>query len=278
MTTTTATATRTIVEAACRAIERSERPPPLRELAAAAGYSPSHFQRLFTAHVGISPSAYAAECRARRVREALAAGHSSVTDAAHAAGYGSSGRFYEQTDRVLGMRPTAYRARGDRETIRFAVAQCSLGAVLVAATDIGVCAIFLGDDPAPLVDDLQRRFVRAEIVGADASFEHHVSAVVGLIDRGERFDVPLDIRGTAFQRQVWEALRAVPAGSTISYAELAARIGRPSATRAVANACGANPLAVAVPCHRIVRVDGGLGGYRWGVDRKRELLDREQQR
>ena len=176
----------------------------------------------------------------------------------------------------LGMTPTAVRRGGDGATIRFAVGQASLGAVLVAATDKGVSAIMLGDDPDELVRELQDRFPRAELRGGDAAFERMVAQVVGLVEApGQRLDLPLDIRGTAFQQQVWQALRAIPPGTTATYAEIAKAVGRPKAVRAVAQACAANPLAVAIPCHRVVRTDGDLSGYRWGVERKRKLLDRE---
>ncbi|MGN6702056.1 MAG: methylated-DNA--[protein]-cysteine S-methyltransferase, partial [Burkholderiaceae bacterium] len=169
-----------------------------------------------------------------------------------------------------------YRAGGARETIRFAVGQCALGAILVASSARGVCAILLGDDPDALARDLQDRFPRAELVGGDRDFERHVAAVVGFVDAPAiGLDLPLDVRGTAFQQRVWQALREIPAGSTVSYTELADRIGQPQAVRAVASACAANPLAVAIPCHRVVRRDGGLSGYRWGVERKRALLATE---
>jgi len=176
----------------------------------------------------------------------------------------------------LGMTPSAYRAGGTDAVIRFAVGQCSLGAVLAAATDKGVCAILLGDDPDALVRDLQDRFPRAELLGGDAGFEAVVAGVVGLVEAPKLgLDLPLDVRGTAFQQRVWAALQAIPAGETRSYAQVAAAMGAPKAHRAVALACAGNALAVAIPCHRVVRSDGGLSGYRWGVERKRALLDRE---
>ena len=174
------------------------------------------------------------------------------------------------------MTPTSFRAGGDGAAIRFAVGECSLGSILVAATDKGVCAILLGDDPETLVRDLQDRFPKARLIGGDAEFEQLVARVVGFVEAPALgLDLPLDVRGTAFQQRVWQALRDIPAGTTASYAEIAARIGAPKAVRAVAQACGANPLAVAIPCHRVVRTDGALSGYRWGVERKRALLERE---
>jgi AraC family transcriptional regulator of adaptative response/methylated-DNA-[protein]-cysteine methyltransferase len=264
-----------LVAEACRAIEAAETPPALGDLAQAAGLSAHYFHRLFRQVAGVTPKAYADAQRAGRVRGALAES-ATVTSAIYDAGFNSSGRFYENSDRLLGMTPTRYRGGGQAMTIRFAVGECSLGAILVAATDKGVCAITLGDDPAILVRELQDRFAKADLVGGDAAFEATVAAAVGLVeDPGRGLDLPLDIRGTAFQQKVWQALQAIPAGATRSYAEVAAAIGETRAVRAVAQACAANPLAVAIPCHRVVRSDGATSGYRWGVERKRALLDRE---
>lgn len=263
------------VVALCRYIERAASPPQLDELARISGMAASRLLRVFKAQTGLTPRAYAAAQRARRVREQLADG-APVTQALYEAGYSSSGRFYEESTDVLGMTPTQFKSGGASQAIHFAVGQCSLGAVLVAASAQGVCAILLGDDPQALVNDLQDRFRKAHLIGADASFEQWVAQVVGLIDSPARgLDLPLDIRGTAFQQRVWQALRGIPAGETVSYAELARRIGSPQAVRAVAGACAANPLAVAIPCHRVVRHDGALSGYRWGIERKRILLCRE---
>jgi len=211
-----------------------------------------------------------------RRRSPQASRAATVTAAALDAGFASSGRFYATTNEVLGMTPTAYRAGGTGATLRFAVGTCSLGEVLVAASDKGVCAILLGDDADALLRELQRRFPRAELVGGDDGFERTVAAVVALVEAPRvGLDLPLDVRGTAFQQRVWQALREIPHGTTVSYTDIARRIGAPSAVRAVAQACGANPLAVIVPCHRVVRHDGGLSGYRWGIERKRALLARE---
>ncbi len=224
---------------------------------------------------GLTPKAYAAAHRARRVRRELERG-ATVTEAIYGAGYNSSGRFYEESNALLGMTPTTYRAGGADTAIRFAVGQCSLGAILVAASGRGVCAILIGDDPEPLARELQDRFPSAALIGGDAGFERLVATVVGFVEAPRLgLDLPLDVRGTAFQQRVWLALRQIPAGTTASYTEIAARIGAPKSVRAVAGACAANPLAVAIPCHRVVRYDGGLSGYRWGVERKRALLDRE---
>lgn len=263
------------VAAACRVIEQAEELPSLTALAQTAGMSPYYFHRIFRDVTGLTPRAYAVAKRADSARRELQEA-SSVTDAIYAAGFNASSRFYAASSAMLGMKPSSYRDGGAGETISFAIGESSLGPVLVASTVTGVCAILMGDDPDALARDLQDRFPKAELVGADADFERTVAVVVGLVERPDiRFDLPLDIRGTAFQERVWKVLKDVPAGTTVSYAELARLIGKPTATRAVAQACGANSLAIAVPCHRVVRSDGSLSGYRWGVERKRELLDRE---
>ena len=263
------------VATACRQIEMAENPPALNELAEAAGLSPFHFHRVFKAATGLTPRAYAAAHRSRRVRERLADGNS-VTDALYDAGFNSNSRFYESANQLLGMKPGDYRAAGQNNDIHFAVGQCSLGAILVAQSERGVCAILLGDDPHQLVCDLQDQFRNANLIGADSGFEQLIAKVVGFIEAPAiGLDLPLDVRGTAFQERVWQALREIPLGSTASYAEIAQRIGAPTSMRAVAQACGANRLAVAIPCHRVVRSDGNLSGYRWGVERKRQLLERE---
>lgn len=267
-----------VVATACRIIEGSEEEPSLAGLADAVGLSPSHFHRMFKAVTGLTPKDYAAAHRATKVRDGLAAA-GTVTEAIYGAGYGSSGRFYEQSTGMLGMTPTRYRAGGADEEIRFAVGETSLGAVLVASSTRGVAAIILGDDPDRLVRTLQDRFPRAHLIGADRGYEALVARVVGLIEHpAAGLDLPLDIRGTAFQQRVWQAMREIPPGETASYAELARRIGAPTAVRAVAAACAANNLAVAIPCHRVIRTDGSLSGYAWGVERKRALIDRETAR
>ena len=262
----------------CRFIERAEQAPSLEALAAEAGLSVYHLHRVFKAATGLTPKAYAAAHRARRVRAELDRG-GTVTEAIYGAGYNSNGRFYAQSNDVLGMTPSRYRAGGADTDIRFAIGECSLGAILVAASEVGVCAILIGEDPDALARDLQDRFPRAKLIGGDAGFEQLIAKVVGLVEApGLGLDLPLDVRGTAFQQRVWQALRDIPAGSTVSYADLARRIGAPKSVRAVAQACGANALAVAIPCHRVVRNDGALAGYRWGVERKRALLERESHR
>lgn len=265
-----------MVTYACRLIESSESPPRLQDLAAQAGISPYHFHRIFKAETGLTPKAYATAYRAHRLREDLKTAGGSVTEAIYNAGFNSNSRFYATSAQVLGMRAKDYRAGGVGAVIRFAVGQCSLGAVLVAQSQRGVCAILLGDDADGLVRELQDKFPRAEMIAGDAGFEQLVAQVVGCIECPRvGLNLPLDVRGTLFQQRVWQALRDIPPGSTASYADIAARIGAPSAARAVARACGANHLAVAIPCHRIVRRDGDISGYRWGVERKRELLRRE---
>lgn len=265
-----------LVAESCRYIETSDAQPSLAALAARAGLSSSHFHRLFKAETGLTPKAYAAAHRARKVREALRADGASVTSALYDAGFGSSGRFYESSDRALGMRASDYRSGGDGIAVRFAVAQCSLGAILVAEGARGICAILLGDDPDRLARDLQDLFPKAELVGGDEAFERLVAEVVGFVEAPSvGLRLPLDVRGTAFQERVWRALREIPPGATTTYSELAARLGSPKSARAVARACAANRIAVAVPCHRVVRRDGDPAGYRWGVERKRALLERE---
>jgi AraC family transcriptional regulator of adaptative response/methylated-DNA-[protein]-cysteine methyltransferase len=266
------------VARACRLIETADDPPGLDALADAAGMSRFHFHRVFKAITGLTPKAYAAAHRARRVRDELSRSNT-VTDAIYGAGFSSSGRFYASAAEMLGMTPTSFRAGGDGASIRFAVGECSLGSILVATSDRGVCAILLGDDPDGLVRDLQDRFPRARLIGGDKGFEQLVARVVGFIETpAVGLDLPLDVRGTAFQQRVWRALREIPAGATVSYSQIAERLGAPKAVRAVAQACASNALAVAIPCHRVVRNDGGLSGYRWGAQRKRALLDREAAR
>ena len=265
-----------VVAEACRRIEDAEEPLKLDALAASAGMSPFYFHRQFKAITGLTPKAYGAADRAKKVRAELADRKTSVTSAIYGAGFNSNSRFYESSNEVLGMTPTAYKQGGKDADIRFAVGQCSLGAILVARSKKGICAITLGDNPDELVRDLQDRFPNANLIGADREFERLVAQVVGFVEAPRiGLDLPLDVRGTAFQQRVWQALRGIPAGKTASYAEVARRIGKPKAVRAVAQACGANKIAVAIPCHRVVKNDGVLSGYRWGVERKRALIEKE---
>jgi AraC family transcriptional regulator of adaptative response/methylated-DNA-[protein]-cysteine methyltransferase len=265
-----------LIARACSLIEKSDEPLRLATLAAASGLSPFHFHRLFKAATGLTPKAYADAHRADRVRKALPSSKT-ITAAIYDAGFNSNGRFYASSAQVLGMTPGRYRAGGKLVQIRFAIGECSLGSILVAATDKGVCAILMGNDPDALVRELQDRFAKAEIIGGDAKFETLVAKVVGFLEQPRLgLDLPLDVRGTAFQQRVWRALRQIGVGKTASYGEIAALIGNPKSIRAVAQACAANMIAVAIPCHRVIRTDGQLSGYRWGVQRKRALLEREK--
>jgi AraC family transcriptional regulator of adaptative response/methylated-DNA-[protein]-cysteine methyltransferase len=265
-----------LIARSCRLIEHAAGSPSLAELAQAAGLSTHYFHRLFKTVTGVTPKAYAIAHRASKVRDELKRSPT-VTDALYNAGFNANSRFYAQSEQLLGMTPTDYRAGGADAAIRFAVGQCSLGAILVAMSDKGVCAITLGDDPDELVRDLQNRFSTAQLIGADKDFETVIAQVIGLVEAPQiGLELPLDIRGTVFQQRVWQALQQIPAGSSITYAELAHKIGAPKAVRAVAGACAANALAIAIPCHRVIRSDGSLSGYRWGIERKRALLDREQ--
>ena len=264
-----------LVTKACRIIEESEEEPSLEQLADGVNLSPSYFHRVFKTATGLTPKDYAAAYRAKKLRQGLVSSNT-VTEAIYDAGFNSSGRFYEKSTDMLGMTPSRYRAGGANEEIRFAVGQTSLGAILVASSAKGVAAILLGDDPDELVRNLQDRFPKAHLIGADRDYEALVARVVGFVERpGIGLDLPLDVRGTAFQQRVWQALKEIPVGEAVCYAEIARRIGAPKAVRAIAGACAANNLAVAIPCHRVVRKDGSLSGYAWGVERKRALLDRE---
>ncbi|MDQ2138760.1 bifunctional DNA-binding transcriptional regulator/O6-methylguanine-DNA methyltransferase Ada [Alcaligenaceae bacterium B3P038] len=265
-----------LVAQACRAIETAAMSPNLDDLAAQAGMSPFHFHRVFKAETGVTPKAYANAARARRMRDELAAASGTITAAIYEAGFNSNSRFYETSQALLGMPARDYRNGGHNAEIRFAVGQCNLGAILVAQSQHGICAIFLGPEPDTLVRDLQDQFPKARLIGGDGTFERLIAEVVGFIEAPAiGLNLPLDVRGTAFQQRVWQALREIPPGRTASYTDIAQRIGQPKAVRAVAQACAANRLAVAIPCHRVVRRDGDLSGYRWGVERKRELLQRE---
>jgi AraC family transcriptional regulator of adaptative response/methylated-DNA-[protein]-cysteine methyltransferase len=262
---------------ACRTIEQAPTPPSLAALAAEARLSPFHFQRKFKAAIGLTPAAYARAVRAERARAALRA-DGDVTGAIYEAGFNSSGRFYETSGERLGMTPSAFKNRGRGETIRYAVGACWLGQVLAAATQRGVCAISLGDDPQALIADLKTRFAEADLVEDGADFEDVLVKVIALIERPDiTHHLPLDIRGAAFQERVWQALTLIPPGSTASYADIAKALGAPKSARAVAQACASNTLAIAIPCHRVVRSDGALSGYRWGVARKSAILSREKQ-
>ncbi len=262
------------------AVDSGTRPPSLAALAQASHVSPGHLRRAFVSAVGLSPHAYADARRAERLRRQLAEG-ADVSTAIDTAGYGSASRVYERTGDLLGMTPAQAKRGAPGEAIRYTLADSSLGRLVVACTDRGVCLVAFGESDAELADEVARRFPRATIAPAEGESRAWVEAVVALVDApagppaGDAGKLPLDVRGTVFQRQVWTALREIPPGRTVTYSQLAAAIGRPTATRAVAAACGANPTAVVVPCHRVIGADGSLTGYRWGIERKRTLLDRE---
>ncbi len=269
---------RDLVASACRALTAAETPPGLSELAADAGLSPHHFHRIFKAAVGVTPKQYAAAQRTKRMRAALEAG-ASVTEAIYDAGFGGNSRFYEQADARIGMTATSFKKGGKGMSIRYGTAQSWLGSVVIAATERGICAILFGEDESHLNEDLRARFPKADFEPAEqgSDFQQWIDATLAFLKAPDNlFSLPLDIAGTAFQEQVWQALRNIPAGKTASYADVARAIGKPKSVRAVAQACGANPVAIAIPCHRVVRSDGGLGGYRWGIERKKSLLAREQ--
>jgi AraC family transcriptional regulator, regulatory protein of adaptative response / methylated-DNA-[protein]-cysteine methyltransferase len=261
----------------CRLIDDAETPPSLGELAAQAHMSPHHFHRVFRALVGVTPKAYAGARRRERLQRALPQA-ATVTEAAYGSGYNSSSRFYANAASELGMSPAAYRGRGANDVIRYAIGQCSLGSILVAVTQRGVCAIDLGDDAGALQASLVERFARATVAPGDATLERHLADAIALVDgpAAARPEIALDIAGTSFAQRVWSALREIPYGETATYGAIAEAIGAPGAARAVAKACASNPVAVAIPCHRVVREDGADTGYRWGAQRKRELLRRER--
>jgi AraC family transcriptional regulator of adaptative response/methylated-DNA-[protein]-cysteine methyltransferase len=264
------------VQAACELIEASETAPSLAALADRAGYARHHFLRMFKEVTGVTPRSYAESVRARRLQAALAEG-ARVAEAVADAGFGSESRVYERPGRLLGMTPGAARRGGAGEVIRVALAESALGPLLVGATDKGVCFIGFGEEEAALRGDLHRRFPKARLEDAPEALAETVRVVVAFLDEPEAaLALPLDLRGTAFQRRVWEALQAIPLGETRHYAQVAAAIGAPAAVRAVARACAQNPASLAVPCHRVVGKDGDLTGYRWGIERKRALLRKER--
>lgn len=260
----------------CRFIEGSSENRTSKELAAFAGMSTYHFHRLFKQITGVTPKAYADADRLKRFRESLSADGTTITEAICDAGFNSMSRFYEKSNAKLGMTPRALKSGAAKIEIQFALGDCSLGSVLVAQSKVGICAIMLGDGTDELLQELGVRFPGATMVPADEEFRKLIGTIMKFIEAPtSKFPLPLDIRGTAFQQRVWQALQNIPCGKTMSYAEIAQSMGAPDAVRAVGTACGANPLAVAIPCHRVVRTDGALSGYRWGIERKRQLLERE---
>jgi AraC family transcriptional regulator, regulatory protein of adaptative response / methylated-DNA-[protein]-cysteine methyltransferase len=267
--------TSALISAACRRIETADRSPSLAELAIDAGLSQYHFHRLFKAATGVTPKAYAQAHRTGQLQKKLA-NSASVTEAIYASGFEANTTFYDKSTELLGMKPSRFRKGGVSETIRFAIGQCSLGAIIIAAADKGLCHIAIDDDPDLLLRELQDRFPKAELIGDDPEFDAWIAQVVGFVETPAiGLSLPLDIRGTAFQQRVWQALRTIPPGSIVSYTDVAEHLGMPKSVRAVASACAANTLAIAIPCHRVLRSDGALSGYRWGLERKQALLQRE---
>ncbi len=264
-----------VIGAACSAITQAETAPSLQDLADQAGLSPSHFQKMFTAIVGMSPASFAKAVREQRLHQQLPMA-GSVIEAGYEAGYASNTQLYATAHDALGMSPGTFRNKGKGETIQYTVIETFLGQTLIAATKRGICRLQFGDDPADLIAHLEADFANATIAPADPAFERLVNDTLVAIGTPDTLKLPLDIRGTAFQARVWHALRQIPFGETVSYGELACQIGQPTASRAVASACGSNDIAVLIPCHRVIGKDGSLTGYRWGVERKRKLLETER--
>jgi len=266
-----------LIASACRTIETAEVPPSLEVLAGEAKLSPFHFHRLFKTLTGTTPKTYAKAHRAGRLRTQLGGPQGTVTEAIYDAGFNAPSRFYAASHDVLGMTPSAFRKGGEGTKIRYAAANSWLGLMLVAESEKGICFIAIDDSVEPLIEDLAKRFPKAGISEGDAAFKQKIAATVAQLERpGKGFDLPLDIQGTAFQQRVWAALRAIPAGETSTYSDIAKQIGAPKAYRAVAQACAVNKLAIVIPCHRVLRSSGDLSGYRWGVKRKQALLDKEK--
>ena len=267
-----------LIERVCAYLQQIHpRSASLQELGERFHLSPFHLQRSFKAGAGITPRQYAENLRLQHFKAQVRQGER-ITDAIFAVGYGSSSRLYERSDESLGMTPSTYKRRGDGMTIFFSAVQCPLGWLLVAATERGLCKVSLGDQPGPLIDDLAAEFAEAERLRDDDGLGFWVERLVAYLEGWQPdINLPLDLRATAFQLKVWRELQAIPMGETRSYGEIAAAIGQPSASRAVANACARNPVALVIPCHRIIRADKRPGGYRWGVERKRALLERERQ-
>lgn len=266
-----------IVKKSCYLIENAEQLPDLSTLADHCAVSSGYLHRIFKSVTGLTPKAYSAGLRAIRLREQLKNPQQSVSEAIYQAGFNANSRFYENASQRLGMTAKHYQRGAAGVTIYFALGQCSLGSVLVAQSEKGVCAISLGDEPDSLIEQFQQQYPHAILVGGDAHYEQIVAQVIGYIEHpGSTWHLPLDIQGTVFQERVWRALRDIPLGSTVSYTDIAEQLGSPKAVRAVAQACAANRLAIVIPCHRVVKRDGQLSGYRWGVARKEALILREK--
>jgi AraC family transcriptional regulator of adaptative response/methylated-DNA-[protein]-cysteine methyltransferase len=272
------TTARDVVERVCKLIDdKLDKKFSLQELSRVSGYSPFHLQRTFKRVLGISPRQYAETRRVERLKGQLREGQN-VTTATYEAGFGSSSRVYEKAHSRLGMTPGVYGRGGEGMHIRYAIANSVLGRMLVAATERGVCAVQFGQSDEALLSGLRKEYSAARIERGDGKLLKSVNRVLDAIGGASQPDISVDMRCTAFQRQVWEALRRIPAGETRSYGQVAKEIGEPKAVRAVARACATNPVAVVIPCHRVIRGDGELGGYRWGVERKRKLLEKERAR
>jgi AraC family transcriptional regulator of adaptative response/methylated-DNA-[protein]-cysteine methyltransferase len=266
-----------LVRRVCNEIEANpDAPVSLKGLAELTGLSAAHLQRTFRRAMGITPRQYADALRVARLKSEMRKGKD-VTTAMHSVSYGSASRLYEKSDEQLGMTPGTYRKGGRGMNISYTIAPCALGHVLVAATDRGISAVYMGDRDADLIASLRKEYPNAEIMRDSGKHSKWVQDIVRhLAGTNPDLDLPTDVAATAFQRRVWQELRTIPLGATRTYSEVARSIGRPSATRAVARACATNPVSIVVPCHRVVRTDGALGGYRWGLDRKKSLLERER--
>ena len=265
-----------IIAQACRLIENADEIPNLETLAQSQNLSSYHFHRLFKSITSVTPRAYAIAHRAHKVRTELAHDTSSITDAIYHAGFNSNGRFYATSTEVLGMTATNFKNGGNSETIHYSIGTCSFGSILAARSEKGICAILIHDDDKPLLADLQKRFPKATLLEDKSDFKHWLAQVIHFVETPQNgLELPLDIRGTLFQQRVWQLLQTIPLGTTASYTDIATKLGDPKAVRAVARACAANPIALLVPCHRVVRSDGGISGYRWGVENKRTLIARE---
>ncbi|MHC5774224.1 bifunctional DNA-binding transcriptional regulator/O6-methylguanine-DNA methyltransferase Ada [Nostoc sp.] len=267
------------VLAVCRYIEaQGDRIPTLSELSSEVEMSPSYLQRIFKQIIGVSPFKYADALRSQRLKQRLQEGEE-IAHAVYDTGYGSSSQLYEKAPKQLGMTPKTYQQAGKTISIVYAIAPCPLGYLLVATTEKGICAVKLGDEADKLEHILIKEFHQAHIMRDDHTHKEWIEAILNFISGDEtHLDLPLDIRGTAFQKQVWEALQKIPYGETCTYTDIARNIAKPQAVRAVGNACGANPIALIVPCHRVLRSDGSLGGYHWGIERKQKLLIQESER